>query len=629
MPIRDISNVALPPASARPWQNWARTQAAAAYVYQPRTISELVKAVVHAESQNWRVRAAGARWAFDDCARPDVASVDLAGVPDTLQPARFLRSDWSPKVPGNSILVALAGVPLWRINEKLWDWAPGYSMLTLGGNQGQTLAGAFSTGTHGSDLDIGGVADAIHAIHLVGSGGQEYWIERADGVTDPDSMRNYTYWDDSIIQLRDDDVFLSALVAMGRFGIVFAVLLEVTPRYLVHEMRTNSDWDDVAARLLNLKATGDLHSLDPDPKVRDIKINLDPYGAGHGKFGALVRRWRSTDLTQPLKEVPRSSEGPDALSRAVGASQAAANSLVVVPWGTDIFAASAREAFKGQQHPQDVLDRNYRVTSGVPTVGMTYGDYFAAFDRHGPFVVSMEYFFDGRTDNATAFVNAVYNEWRGFLGGYMAVRFTTGTAALLGPERFTATVVVEVAILQGFKDTETVRQRVKSLASESGAVPHWGQEHLLTPPEVQAHYGSGASRWRRALESVTRVGNPETFSNSHSRRLSLELTPAIVFTREKRIRAWLDGRNGLFAAGFHPVALPTPPPGALGIRTQYGLSIGIDNQGRVIARPGAGAPAGPFPGSLVVRRAGQLVAEVRTDGSLAVSNWTTFPTWMR
>jgi FAD/FMN-containing dehydrogenase len=595
-----------------------------------------VKTVVDTESRNLRVRAAGSRWAFDDCARPDPVSVDLAGVPDTLHPAAgFLRSNWSSKVrhPDNSIVVALAGAPLWRINEELWR--SGYSMLTLGGNQGQTLAGAFSTGTHGSDLDVGGVADAIHAIHLVGSGGQEYWIEREDGVTDPvllAALGNYPYWDKSIIQVRDDDdVFLSALVAVGRFGIIFATLLEVAPRHLVRERQTNSDWGTFASRLRNLQTTGVLQSLvDEDRQIRDIKINLDPYAAGHGGFGSLIRRWKVSDPSEPLRRVQASSKGPDAVAREVDASKAYAIAMMAVPFGAgaDIFAETARQLFKEQQRPSDddVVDRNYRVTSGVPTSGMNYAEYFAAFERHGPFVVSMEYFFDGRTDDATAFVTAVYNEWRGYLAGYIAVRFATKTPALLGPEKFRATVIVEVTILQGYPHSEIVRNRVKSLASESGAVPHWGQEHLLTPPEVQAHYGSGASKWRRALARVTQAGNAETFSSSHSRRLGLEPTPAVMFMRGNRICAWLDRRQGLFAAGFHQVGLPAPPVG-LRIRAPNGSVIAVDNDGGVHAK--LAGPGGPFPGSLVVRRAGQPIAEVRQDGSLAAGDRTTFPKWMR
>jgi hypothetical protein len=636
MPIRNLSNVALPPPLGGLWLNWARTQPAAAEVYYLATIEQVVKTVVDAESRGRHVRAAGSRWAFDDCARPDVVSVDLSSVPHTLHSATgFLRSDWSSKVRqvGNKIVVALAGAKLWRINEELWDWGSGYSMLTLGGSQGQTLAGAFSTGTHGSDLHVGGVADAIHAIHLVGSGGQEYWIERTDGVTNPSAMtkESYDYWDDSIIQIRDDDVFHSALVAVGRFGIIFATLLEVQPRYFLREKRTNSNWANFAIRLANLSRTGVLQSLvDEDRRIRDIKINLDPYAAGHGGFGSLIRRWELSAPVEPSTPVLASSKGPDAVAREVEASKVYAIAMMLVPFGAgyDAFALTARELFKSAQPPtsEDVVDRNYCVTSGAPTVGMTYAEYYAAFDRHGPFVVSMEYFFDGRTNDAMTFVNAVYAEWRGMLAGYIAVRFATKTPALLGPEKFRATVIVEVTILQGFPHSEIVRQRVKSLARDFGAVPHWGQEHLLTPPEVQAHYGSGASTWRRALATVTRAGNPETFSNSHSRRLGLELTPAIMFTRANRIRAWLDRREGLFAAAFDESGVPLHPPG-LRVKAPSGLPITINDKGGVHAK--RAAPGGPFPGSLVLKRAGQVVAEVRSDGSLAAGDRTAFPKWMQ
>ncbi len=42
------------------------------------------------------------------------------------------------------------------------------AMPTLGGSNGQTIAGAISTGTHGTDVKDRPIADAVAAIHRVG-----------------------------------------------------------------------------------------------------------------------------------------------------------------------------------------------------------------------------------------------------------------------------------------------------------------------------------------------------------------------------------------------------------------------------------------------------------------------------
>jgi hypothetical protein len=66
-----------------------------------------------------------------------------------------------------------------------------WAFATLGGAGGQTVVGAFSTGTHGGDFDRGPVSESVQAIHLVADGGQEYWIEP-----------EVSYWG---VPLTDDD----------------------------------------------------------------------------------------------------------------------------------------------------------------------------------------------------------------------------------------------------------------------------------------------------------------------------------------------------------------------------------------------------------------------------------------
>lgn len=106
----------------------------------------------------------------------------------------------------------------------------------------------------------------------------------------------------------------------------------------------------------------------------------------------------------------------------------------------------------------------------------------------------MEFFFNGLTNRAEEFIGQVYNEWRGFLGGYIALRFSRKSPAMLGPQRFKITVIVEVTLIQGFRDTEKVRQQIKNRASEMGALPHWGQSdieiapvHHRLPDRIRAH----------------------------------------------------------------------------------------------------------------------------------------------
>ena len=72
-----------------------------------------------------------------------------------------------------------AGIKLYALNDLLDRRS--LALKTLGGSSGQSLAGAVSTSVHGMDIDRGPIPDMVRAIHLVGPGGVQHWIEPSDG----------------------------------------------------------------------------------------------------------------------------------------------------------------------------------------------------------------------------------------------------------------------------------------------------------------------------------------------------------------------------------------------------------------------------------------------------------------
>lgn len=142
------------------------------------------------------------------------------------------------------------------------DYHEGWAFGTLGGAGGQTVVGAFSTGTHGGDLDRPPIADAIEAIHLVTDGGKHYWIEKPpDGnamrsggrfspIVDDAKLREIYGIDDfggsqNFEIIRDWAVFNAVLVGVGRFGVIYAVVMKVVRQYCLHEERRLNDWQEV------------------------------------------------------------------------------------------------------------------------------------------------------------------------------------------------------------------------------------------------------------------------------------------------------------------------------------------------------------------------------------------------
>jgi FAD/FMN-containing dehydrogenase len=113
----------------------------------------------------------------------------------------------------------------------------GLAMPTLGGANGQSIVGALSTSTHGADFAEPPFCDLIHAMHVVGIGGQEYWIERETApITSSVPLRGVLPCPDTLV-IRDDEAFDAIAVGLGRFGIVYSVILEAVPAYSLGQQR--------------------------------------------------------------------------------------------------------------------------------------------------------------------------------------------------------------------------------------------------------------------------------------------------------------------------------------------------------------------------------------------------------
>lgn len=226
-----------PTVTRETWRNWHGNIARSLRVTRPRGVAEIRAAIQAAEAAGERVGLAGSGWSFSHCAVHDDTSLVIspgatpARITDVLTSAlRFdLRDD------AEAFIHVPAAMRIHELNCLLAS--RGRAMPTLGGSRGQTIAGVLSTGVHGSDVDLAPIADAVCAIHLVGPGGQEWWIEpETDSITMPLQMqRNRDAGRGSYCRhmriVYSDDLFNSVLVSMGCAGVIHSVVLKTVPAY--------------------------------------------------------------------------------------------------------------------------------------------------------------------------------------------------------------------------------------------------------------------------------------------------------------------------------------------------------------------------------------------------------------
>jgi hypothetical protein len=232
--------------------------------YEPSSLRELVTILHVAEANGKQVHPVGAGYSFEDLAATEDWMIDLskiAGViPNLVNSAnrsRVLSDDWVQELARNGndarrLVHVKAGTRLFDLCQILDSKK--LALPTMGGALGQHVVGAFSTSTHGSDVSLPPLCDLIHAVHLVTVGGQEMWIEsRSRPLTKDDNklltmLRSGAEQDRACHDLqivRDDALLNAVVVAMGRFGVIYSVVLEVTTRFRLAEYSQELRWDVV------------------------------------------------------------------------------------------------------------------------------------------------------------------------------------------------------------------------------------------------------------------------------------------------------------------------------------------------------------------------------------------------
>jgi len=187
--------------------NWARALTfTATKAYLPSSRGEIVEIIRQAEDTGQRVKWTGSIWSFmgnyiskEVIIQSDAITgeIDRALILDRLTLSNPSLRDSLVHIKGgtkvfnvNRILQGLPPVPVSQEgdstdeqNLECTSYGRELALPTLGGSGGQSIAGVTATGSHGGDIFLPPIADAVMAIHLIGPGGQEWWIEPSSGLT--------------------------------------------------------------------------------------------------------------------------------------------------------------------------------------------------------------------------------------------------------------------------------------------------------------------------------------------------------------------------------------------------------------------------------------------------------------
>ncbi|KAH7133916.1 hypothetical protein EDB81DRAFT_887725 [Dactylonectria macrodidyma] len=448
----------------------------------PQGISDLSAAVRDGIAQKLQVRAVGSGHSFSDVCPTNGILLDPHGM------NKFLEIDPATlKNPSDaeSHVCVESGITIKSLNAQL-DKA-GKALATMGAYDGQTLAGAISTGTHGSGIALGNLASLVRGIVLVSESETIYQIEPKDGISDPAKFKS------SVAQVlkQDDDWFRAALVAMGCLGLIHSYILEVVPSFLLDETRTLTTWQDYKSELASGISSQPLSN-------HYFEIDLNPYPTLGKNFAVTI-----------VRNVPPTG------TKAGGGRGFAnwlAGLIAEIPYAEDVLVW--------------VLNRWPRLSPGTISTAMrtlqdeNYVDKsfevlnIGAVDNVKAY--AMELSFDA-TQDIVAIVDRILglfqqaakdHQW--FLAGPFALRFVKASDAFLAPQEGRTTMMVEMDMLFGINTGQKLltfmTQQLCSGPDGKGVRVHWGLDLDTVQKGDLAIKYSQSDKWLAVYKQLNSTG---------------------------------------------------------------------------------------------------------------------------
>jgi len=247
---------------AEGWSNWSGgVEAHPSRVATPRSPQEVCELVRRAAARGATVRTTGSGHSF----------VPLCATNDLLLSLDSLGGVLSADTETRRATIG-AGTKLWQLGEPLR--AVGLAMETMGDIDRQSLAGAISTGTHGTGRGLRSISNQVDGLRIATAPAGD--VVDLDAATDLSALQ-------------------AAQVSLGALGVVTEIRLRLLPTYRLHERTWTVDAETALEQLTELVAkhrhfeffwtskrdTCWMKALDPTDAAPDELTDLEGERIGH------------------------------------------------------------------------------------------------------------------------------------------------------------------------------------------------------------------------------------------------------------------------------------------------------------------------------------------------------------
>ena len=397
------------------WNNWSGSvRFSPQQVVFPGSEEEIAGLLTQAAKAGHKIRVVGAAHSFT----PLVETNDVLVSLDKLQ--GLISADRT-----NMRATVWAGTRLKALGALLH--AEGMGMENLGDIDVQSIAGALSTGTHGTGPQFGTLATQLRAVTLIDGKGE---------------LRTFR-------QENDHDYFRAAQVALGTLGIITRVELQTVPAYKLHYVSSKSTLEGVLGQLEDYKQRNrnfEFYWFPFSQTVQTKELNtteLAPLTHGFGRWfnDIVMENGVFSVISNISRFVPGTSRSMSKLS-AWGVS-AGKN----IAWSHQVFATPRLVRFHEMEYniPQQHFPEAIREIAATIEKKL--------FRVHFP----------------------------------LECRWVKGDDILISPAHGRESAYIAVHMYKGMPYKEYFAALEAILKGYEGR-PHWGKMHTMTATELRARY---------------------------------------------------------------------------------------------------------------------------------------------
>jgi FAD-linked oxidoreductase len=429
--------------SAGDWSNWAGDQVCRpAEILAPGSRDELSEAIAAAAAAGRTVSVAGSGHSFTEAAMTDGTLLRIEALKGVLD------AD-----PASGLVKVAAGTVLADLNEELARL--GLAMENLGDIDRQTIAGAISTGTHGTGARLRNISAQVEGLDLVLADGTARSLSAA---THPELLR-------------------AARVGIGVLGAISAVTLRCVPAFTLDRVDTPRPREQV---------------LDAFQESANANDHFELFTFPYADSALVLERNRTEAPPRPR-----------------GRAGAYLNDVVLENWALEALSAT------GKRFPAAIPSLSRlagRLASGSRTVDRS--DRVFANDRRVRFT-EMEYGVprEHGPEAARRVVEWVRaNRYPVFFP--IEMRVAAGDDALLSPSYERDTAYIAVHQYRGM-EWRPYFEAVEEIMSSYGGRPHWGKRHFQTAATLEPLYPA----WAEFQAAREELDPGRVFANEYAERV--------------------------------------------------------------------------------------------------------------